>query len=238
MFSLDNFLFDHQPAKSRVLFNELYDPSLAYWPDEDCLRKRSSKLDNLRSRNSYNRWINTLFNEVVDASNEIDMEIECELPKHKKCSEDKLESNGQQLKLSNDKKSEMDNCKAIQSKPTEFSLRLNQYKPDDITVNVKDNQLTIKGKNEKKNGTTYSLNMFERTITLPRDVDAKNILCSMDANGLIKLNIPRKKLEDEVKEIKINIEKSSDETHKKDEPIIEPTKPVDDEPIIEDLAEE
>lgn len=223
------------PVKSRGLLDELYDPSLAYWPDDYSWRYRRTP----RRRSLYNNWVNCLVDELLDPkSNEIQMEIENGPEANNKVKDqlkdqpmeldrtEEVKSNDKKVepKNVNDKLVESNNNKAVvnSSKPTELSLRLNDYKPEDITVKVKDNQLTIKGKKEKRSGSSYSCHQFERTFTLPKDCDRENILCSMDANGLIKLNIPHKDKKEE--EIKINVEQSNELK--------------DDEPIVEDLKED
>lgn len=241
MFSIDNFLFDHMPAKSRTLLDELCDPELAYWP-HDTLAWRSPKHGS--NRQMYNRWVNNLMDEILDTPKEIEMEIERHQPVEHRPKEQPMELENTEVKSKEpckDKSVEVckgkeiakEDKKAMQpSKPTELSLRFGQYKPEEITCVVKDNQLTIKGKKQKKTANSFCSQSFERTFTLPEDADHKNILCSMDANGLIKLNIPNKKVDQEsVKEIKINHEVSEVDS--------KPTKSVDDdEPIVEDLVEE
>ena len=223
------------PSKSRSQFEKLCDPSLAYWPDDMVsIRCRPAR------RNLYKTWVNELVNEILDPKcNEVNMEIESKkdpqmelddkeikstIPKEEANCNKKIESNKQQS-----------NENALQlAKATELNLRLNQFRPENITVTVKDNKLTVKGKLEKRTGTSYSCQSYEKTFTLPGDADQANILCSMDKNGLIKLNIPHKNLDQiEAKVIKINHESAESKQNEVISKTVE-----DDEPIVEDLIEE
>jgi len=262
MFSIDNFLFDHMPyvGKSRSIFDELCDPMQAYWPNHvyssNCSPRRRCSNQQL-----YNRWVNCLMDEILDTSKEIEMEVErpeqCkeakdnkELMEVERCEDTAKPSCSNVVDNCENVNTQKENSKALQlSRPTELSLRLAQYRPEDITCSVKDNRLTIKGKRQRKSPNSYCSQTFERTFTLPKDVDQQNILCTMDKNGLIKLNLPYKKLENEaeneVKEIKIINELSevnkevnkevNEDVNKAAETTV---KSVDDEPVVEDLVEE
>lgn len=225
------------PVKSRTLLDELCDPQLAYWPHDTyawSVRPRPK-------RQLYHRLLNNLMDEILDTPKEIEMEVERSDCKEQPMELDKAEAKCPSANEMTDEKLVEDGKTVNEAvavlKPTELSLRLSQYKPEDIKVIVKDNRLTIKGNLEKKSANSYCSQSFERTFALPKDADQQSILCSMDAkNGLIKLNIPRKKLEpiDEVKEIKINHE-SSEEQKEADS---SSAKLTVDEPIVEDIIEE
>lgn len=251
MFSFDNFLMDHMPVKSRCTFDRLSDPMLAYWPEELLTLRRQPCDRRNESRNLYSKWVNGLIDEILDPrceQNDVEMEIEHEPKAQSEIKDQPIRLEEQTVA----KQSECSNCNNnvtstektstdlattnndLQlSKPTQINLRLTQYKPEDITVHVKDNKLTIKGRKERKGNNSYYSQQFERSFTLPKDCDQQNIICEMDKNGLIKLNIPHKQLvkPDEIKEIKINCEEKA----KKDEP--EASKPESDEPIVEDIIE-
>lgn len=72
-------------------------------------------------------------------------------------------------------------------------------KKEDIHVEVKDNRLTISGERKTKeevNEESYhriesSYGKFERSFTLPEDVDAENVDASCD-NGVLEVVLPKK----------------------------------------------
>ena len=69
------------------------------------------------------------------------------------------------------------------------------YKPEDIAVSVEDNQLTVQGKNDKR--------QFTRQLILPDEIDADKIQASVD-HGLLTLSLP---LHEKVKprQIQVNV---------------------------------
>lgn len=72
-------------------------------------------------------------------------------------------------------------------------------KKEDIHVEVKDNRLTISGERKTKeevNEESYhriesSYGKFERSFTLPEDIDAENVDASCD-NGVLEVVLPKK----------------------------------------------
>ena len=258
------------PSKSRYLYDSLIHPSLAYWPGEHSWRCRRQPT----RRSLYNDWVNCLVDELMDPkSPDIEMEIEHQpkdLPKEpaKEQSKEPMEVDSQpksdcppancankvEPAKSATQSPDDKQCDTLQQlKPTELHMRVSQYKPEDISVEVKDNLLTVRGKRERRTPSgSYSCQQFERTFTLPKDADQEKILCSMDASGLIKLNIPRKELKQaEEQVIKIVHEKPAEERKPVEEPTTEqmPAEEAkkeettakiltDDKPVVEDLIEE
>lgn len=83
-------------------------------------------------------------------------------------------------------------------------------KKEDISVDVKDNILTISGerkyKNEVKKEDYYkcesSYGKFQRSFTLPKDADAENINAATE-NGELEVTIPKLKKSKDTKKIKV-----------------------------------
>ncbi|MDD5401047.1 MAG: Hsp20/alpha crystallin family protein [Sulfurimonas sp.] len=83
-------------------------------------------------------------------------------------------------------------------------------KKEDISVETKDNVLTISGerkhKNEVKKDDYYKLESsygkFLRSFTLPKGVDAENIKASCE-NGVLEVTIPKLTKDEEKKKIKV-----------------------------------
>ena len=83
-------------------------------------------------------------------------------------------------------------------------------KKEDISVDTKDNVLTISGerkhKEEVKKDDYYKLESsygkFQRSFTLPKDVDSENIQASCE-NGVLEVTIPKLAIEDKKKKIEV-----------------------------------
>ncbi len=55
------------------------------------------------------------------------------------------------------------------------------FRPDDITVTIEENQLTVAGKNERRR--------FTQVLVLPDEIDASRIEAGVD-HGMLTLNLP------------------------------------------------
>lgn len=83
-------------------------------------------------------------------------------------------------------------------------------KKEDINIDIQDGRLTISGernsKEEIKEEDYYkvetSFGKFQRTFTLPSDVDSENITASSD-NGVLEITIPKIEKKKGTKKIKI-----------------------------------
>ena len=83
-------------------------------------------------------------------------------------------------------------------------------KKEDISVDTKDNILTISGerkhKEEVKKDDYYKIESdygkFQRSFTLPEGVDSENIQASCD-NGVLEVTIPKLAIEDKKKKIEV-----------------------------------
>lgn len=67
----------------------------------------------------------------------------------------------------------------------EVDLDVQGYKPEDLNITVKDNELTISGSHEEKNedGTHYQSRHFSRKFTLPENVEMDKMKSVLAADG-------------------------------------------------------
>ena len=83
-------------------------------------------------------------------------------------------------------------------------------KKEDISIDIQNNILTITGeRNNKKevNEKEYykretSFGKFQRSFTLPKNVDSENIKASM-SDGVLEITIPKLEKKEDIKKIKI-----------------------------------
>lgn len=75
--------------------------------------------------------------------------------------------------------------------------------PSEITINRQGNLLTVKAEQEKKEDGRYFC--FEKTMTLPKDVDPEKIEASLKS-GILTLTIPKVKKEEKTEAESIKIE--------------------------------
>jgi len=94
----------------------------------------------------------------------------------------------------------------------EISLEVPGLTEDDITLELKDDVLTIKGQKEERSEdkdrhyyrVERSYGSFQRTLALPDDANADEIKANLD-KGVLRLEIPRRETTNqEVKRISIN----------------------------------
>ena len=76
----------------------------------------------------------------------------------------------------------------------EVSLDVSGFKPEELLVNLNNDQLTLSGKHEEKSadGTRYVSRQFTRKYQLPRDVDPERVKSSLTADGrTLRVEAPR-----------------------------------------------
>lgn len=92
-----------------------------------------------------------------------------------------------------------------------FKVELPGFKKEDIKVEFANDTLTLKGerkqeeetKNENVHRVERSYGMFERSFTVPKNVDAKKIEASLK-DGILVLTVPKAE-ESQTKAIPINV---------------------------------
>lgn len=85
----------------------------------------------------------------------------------------------------------------------ELDLHIDGYKPDDISICVKDNILTISGSTKNEDGIHYEMRYFTRKFILPENVDVdkiKSYLSRKDRISCLHVEAPLNEPESEGKE--------------------------------------
>merc|ERR1712121_107476 len=73
------------------------------------------------------------------------------------------------------------------------NLDVPQFKPEELTVNVKDNLLTVEGKHEEKQDDHgYISRHFVRKYTIPSHIDAEKLASNLSAQGVLSIEAPKK----------------------------------------------
>lgn len=89
----------------------------------------------------------------------------------------------------------------------EVSLDVSGYKPEELVVNLNNDQLTLTGKHEEKSsdGTRYVSRQFMRKYQLPQGVEAEKMKSSLAADGrTLRVEAPRS-LSDQLHDTRIPI---------------------------------
>ncbi|KAK7110781.1 alpha-crystallin B chain-like [Littorina saxatilis] len=80
----------------------------------------------------------------------------------------------------------------------EFRVNLDcrDFKPEEIEIKTKDNRLVIHAKHEEKQDEHgYIMREFTRNYVLPKDVDPEAVKSSLNDDGVLTLEAPKKALE-------------------------------------------
>ncbi len=76
----------------------------------------------------------------------------------------------------------------------EVSLDTSNYKPDELSVSVANNAVTIEGKHEEKaeDGSKMVARQFVRKYTLPRDTRPEDVLSNLSSDGVLVITANKK----------------------------------------------
>ncbi|VDM62040.1 unnamed protein product [Angiostrongylus costaricensis] len=91
------------------------------------------------------------------------------------------------------------------------SIDVSQFKPEELKVNLDGRMLTVEGKQECRNDTSYMTRSFVRSWTLPNDVDTDAIQTELNDQG--KLTIKAAKNGSTVSKKSIPIEPRKSRPH-------------------------
>lgn len=115
-----------------------------------------------------------------------------------------------------DQPNRLGNCESKITKTDDgihLSLDVSGFKPENLKVDVKGNELTMSGKHEEKSSDGSIIERsFTRKYTLPDTVNIEAVTSSLASDGqILRIQLPLKRpaIEDATKEIpiKVNIEK-------------------------------
>ncbi|VDO87437.1 unnamed protein product [Haemonchus placei] len=74
-----------------------------------------------------------------------------------------------------------------------ISLDVSKFKPDELKVNIDGRTLTVEGKQEVKEGSSYTARSFLRQWTVPEGVDVEQIRSTLSENGHLAIEVPKAK---------------------------------------------
>ncbi|VDO55141.1 unnamed protein product [Haemonchus placei] len=74
-----------------------------------------------------------------------------------------------------------------------ISLDVSKFKPDELNVNIDGRTLTVEGKQEVKEGSSYTARSFLRQWTVPEGVDAEQIRSALTEDGHLAIEMPKLK---------------------------------------------
>ncbi|XGW23727.1 hypothetical protein V3C99_005722 [Haemonchus contortus] len=74
-----------------------------------------------------------------------------------------------------------------------ISLDVSKFKPDELKVNIDGRTLTVEGKQEVKEGSSYTARSFLRQWTVPEDVDIEQIRSALTEDGHLAIEMPKPK---------------------------------------------
>ncbi|PIO72154.1 Hsp20/alpha crystallin family protein [Teladorsagia circumcincta] len=71
------------------------------------------------------------------------------------------------------------------------TIDVSKFKPENLKVNIDGRQLTIEGKEENKEDSSYSMRSFVRQWVLPENVDLEAIKSSLSDSGHLSIEAPK-----------------------------------------------
>lgn len=78
----------------------------------------------------------------------------------------------------------------------QVSLNVKQFKPEEVSVKVTDNNIIIEGKHEERNeDDSYVSRHFSRRYTLPENCSIKDIASTLSADGFLTVRAPPKEID-------------------------------------------
>lgn len=78
----------------------------------------------------------------------------------------------------------------------QVSLNVKQFKPEEVSVKVADNNIIIEGKHEERNeDDSYVSRHFSRRYTLPEDCSIKDVVSTLSADGILTVRAPPKEVD-------------------------------------------
>ncbi|KAK6040696.1 Hsp20/alpha crystallin family protein [Cooperia oncophora] len=98
-------------------------------------------------------------------------------------------------KGNNEKKAVIGQMGKVTDDGSKFTVALNvsKFKPDELKVNIDGRTLTVEGKQEVKEGSSYTSRSFLRQWTLPEGVDVEQIRSSLTDEGQLAIELPKPK---------------------------------------------
>uniref|UniRef100_A0A7I4XTD4 SHSP domain-containing protein n=1 Tax=Haemonchus contortus TaxID=6289 RepID=A0A7I4XTD4_HAECO len=74
-----------------------------------------------------------------------------------------------------------------------ITLDVSKFKPDELKVNIDGRVLSVEGKQEVKEGSSYTARSFLRQWTVPQGVDVEQIRSTLTDDGHLAIEVPKAK---------------------------------------------
>ncbi|OTF73758.1 Heat shock protein 20-like protein [Euroglyphus maynei] len=74
-----------------------------------------------------------------------------------------------------------------------FDVR--NFDPNSVQVKLDGNNLQVQAKQEKKGDGHYEYREFVRHVTVPQNIEAGQLKCKMDKDGILRFEAPLKQIE-------------------------------------------
>lgn len=83
------------------------------------------------------------------------------------------------------------------------SMNVAEFKPEELTVKVADNNVIVEGKSEEHHENGYITRHFLRKVALPSGFVADNAFSSLSKDGVLTVSVPKPLTEEKAREIPI-----------------------------------
>ncbi|CAF3084364.1 unnamed protein product [Rotaria socialis] len=80
--------------------------------------------------------------------------------------------------------------KGDNQKQLEMSIEMKNYKPDEIKVSVKNNELLVKGERRHANDNSFERSFFFKSTTLPPGTQVEQLKSQLTDDGQLKIEVP------------------------------------------------
>lgn len=86
-------------------------------------------------------------------------------------------------------------------------MDVQQFKPSELTVKVKDNCVIVEGKHEEREDDHgYIARHFVRRYALPKGYDPNQVVSTLSSDGVLTVSVPKPQVEDKSNERQIQIQ--------------------------------
>ncbi|XP_061401131.1 heat shock protein 22 [Musca vetustissima] len=87
----------------------------------------------------------------------------------------------------------------------QVSMNVSEFKPEELSVKVVDNNVIVEGKSEQHhdNDGGYISRHFVRRFTLPKGYESDNAISTLTSDGILTVSVPKPQIEEKAREIPI-----------------------------------
>ncbi|XP_065362213.1 heat shock protein 23-like [Calliphora vicina] len=86
----------------------------------------------------------------------------------------------------------------------QVTMNVSEFKPEELTVKVVDNQVIVEGKSEQQHDDSgYISRHFVRRLAVPNGFEANNAISTLSSDGVLTVSVPKPQIEEKAREIPI-----------------------------------